>query len=66
MSWSGVMSVKIFIGKIQTGLNFLISPGIYYYIIKYNDGKSRLMGKIFVVKQKNNPKSQITNLKKGR
>ncbi len=29
----------------------MVSPGIYYYIIKYNDGKSRLTGKIFVVKQ---------------
>lgn len=28
-----------------------VSPGVYYYILQYNDGKARLTGKIFVVKQ---------------
>lgn len=28
-----------------------VAPGIYYYILKYNEGRTRLVGKIFVMKQ---------------
>ena len=35
----------------KNSYGYMVAPGIYFYILKYNNGKTVMTGKIFVVKQ---------------
>jgi hypothetical protein len=49
VSFAAISAYVKWDGKNSYG--YMVAPGVYFYILKYNNGKTTLTGKIFVVKQ---------------